>query len=140
MGLGWDWDWEIHKNSFKKIQKLENATKRTKIQRNRTKIGQFGARRVRGTCLEGSRTQKKSKKGPNLGFGPILVHFGPLYILLIHRPSGYYLYAKVYESLYVFARQAAKPIGVSLLHAPGSSLARAQHTLERLLKKGHQAI
>ena len=52
----------------KKYKKLENVTKRTNIQRNRTKFGQFGARRVRGTCLEGSRTQKKSKKGQILGF------------------------------------------------------------------------
>ena len=53
----------------KKIQKLENVTKQTKIKQNRTKIGQFGARRVRGTCLEGSRTKKKSKKCQILGFG-----------------------------------------------------------------------
>ena len=38
------------------------VTKRTNIQRNRTKIGQFGARRVRGTCLEGSRTPTNPKK------------------------------------------------------------------------------
>ena len=63
---------------------MENATKRTKIQRNWTKNCQFGARRVRGTFLEGSRTQKKSKKGQILGFGPILVHFGPLLWILTY--------------------------------------------------------
>ena len=59
-------------NRFNRCKKYKNwkmVTKRTNIQRNRTKIGQFGARRVRGTCLEGSRTQKKSKKVKFLDFG-----------------------------------------------------------------------
>ena len=60
--------WILDQGPSKKYKKLENVTKRTNIQRNRTKFCQFGARRVRGTCLEGSRTQKKSKKGQILGF------------------------------------------------------------------------
>ena len=60
--------WILDPGPSKKYKKLENVTKWTNIQRNRTKFGQFGARRVRGTCLEGSRTPKKFKKGQILGF------------------------------------------------------------------------